>query len=117
METRRTLFDKLDSFGIPYTVKQKLFNKMNIFTFESNCLEDETFMDTEKATWIGKHLPASVSMSSNLMQEPSFPCDPNPCDLVSVSIDALEKLATQEEAQMKMNFLQTETAKTDLHVS
>ena len=39
-----------------------------------------------------------------------FLCNLNPRDLVSSSIDALESLATQSKAQMKMNFFQMETA-------
>ena len=50
-----------------------------------------------------------ISITSNLIQEPTFLCDPNPLDLVSSFIDALEKLATRSETQMKMNFLWFET--------
>ena len=48
--------------------------------------------------------PISVSISSNLIQEPIFLCNPNPCDSVSSFIDALENVATQSKAQMKLNF-------------
>ena len=93
-----TLFDKLQSFGIPYTDNEKLFSNLAIFDFESICVEDESFKDTETTTWIGKHIPISVSIPSNLIQEPIFLCDPTPRDLVLSSIDALENLATQNTA-------------------
>ena len=91
-ERRETLFDNLDSFGIPYTDNQKLCNNMAIFDFESICAEDEDFKDTETAKWNIEHIPIALSISSNLIQEPIFRCDPNPRDLVSSFIDALENL-------------------------
>ena len=92
---REKLFDKTDSFRIPYTDNQQLFTKMAIFDFESVCAEDEVFKDTETTTWTGKHVPFSVSISSNSIQEPIFLCDPNPRDMVSSIIDASVKLFTQ----------------------
>ena len=41
---------------------------------------------------------------------PIFLCNPNPRDLVESFIDAVESLATQNEAQMKLKFLEVETA-------
>ena len=83
---------------------------MAIFDSESISVEDERFEVTETTTSFGKHIPTTVSISCSLIQEPIFPCDPNPRDLVSSFIDALENLATQSKAQMKINFLQIETA-------
>ena len=45
------------------------------------------------------------------MQKPIFLCKPNPLDLVSSFNDALENLPMKQKAEMKMNFLQFETAK------
>ena len=113
-QLRETLFDKLDSFGIPYTSNQKLFNKLIFFDFELLCVEVENFRDTETTTWIGKHVPISVSISPNLIQEPISLCDPIPLDLVSSFNDTLEILATQSKALNKMNFFQIKTAKNRL---
>ena len=41
---------------------------------------------------------------------PKFLCNSNPRDLVESFIDAVEGLATQSKAQMKLNFLEVETA-------
>ena len=109
-QLRETLFDKLDSFDIQYTDDQKLFTNLAVFDFESICIPDEKFENTETTTWIGKHVPITVSISSNLIGEPLFLCNSNPCDLVESFIDALEGLATQSKAQMKLNFLEIETA-------
>ena len=41
---------------------------------------------------------------------PIFPCNSDPHDLVESFIDAVKGLATQSKAQMKLNFLDVETA-------
>ena len=107
---RETLFDKLDSFDIQYTDDRKIFTNLAVFDFESICIPEEKIKNTEATTWIGKHVPISVSVSSNLIAEPIFLCNSNPQDLVESFIDAVEGLATQSKAQMKLKFLEIETA-------
>ena len=109
-QLRETLFDKLDSFDIRYTDEQKLFINLAVFDCESNCIPEEKFKNTETTTWIGKHVPISVSISSNLIAMPIFPFNSNQRDLVESFIDAVEGIATQSEAQMKLNFLEVDTA-------
>ena len=87
---RETLFDKLDSFDIQYTDDRKLFNNLAVFDFESICIPEEKLKNTETTTWIGKHVPISVSISSNLIATPKFLCNSNPRDLVESFIDAVE---------------------------
>ena len=108
-QLRETLFDKLDSFGIQYKDDQKLFTNLAVFNFESNCIPEEKFKNTKTTTWIGKLVPISVSISSNLITKPIFLCNSNPRDLVESFIDAVESLATQSKAQMKFKFLEIET--------
>ena len=108
-QIRETLFDKLASFGIKYTSEQKLFKNLAIFDFESICVEEETFRDTITTTWIGKHVPISVSISSNLVEEPIFLCNSDPHHLVASFIGVLENLASQSKAKMKNLFLDIET--------
>ena len=86
-----TLFDEFDSFGIPYKNSQKLFDNMTILIL------NQEFKDTETKTSVGKHTPISISTSSNLIHEPFFLGDPNPRELVSSSIDALDNLSTRGE--------------------
>ena len=109
-QLRKTLFDNLDSFDIQYTDDQKLFGNLAVFEFESICIPEEKFKSTETTTWIGKHVPISVSISSNLIATPIFLCNSNPLDVVESFIDAVEGLATQSQAQMKLKFLELETA-------
>ena len=104
-QPRETLFDNLDSFNIPYSDDQKLFDNMAIFHFESICVQEDKFRDTDTATWIGKHVPISVSISSNLSEQPIFLCDSNPGALVESFVDALDGLATQSKARIEPKFL------------
>ena len=109
-QLRETLFDKLDFFSIPYTKEQQLFKNLAVFDFESICVREEQFKDTETTQWIGKHVPISVSISSNLIETPIFLCNSNPRDLVESFVVALESLAAQSKAQMKLQFLDIETS-------
>ena len=100
-QLRETLYEKLDSFNIPYRKDQKLFKNLSVFHFESTCDKGETYKETETTKWIGKHVPISVSISSNLIPEPIFLCNSDPRHLVSSFISAPEGLATQSKAQIK----------------
>ena len=108
-QIRETLFDKLDSFGINYTSEQTLFKTLATFDFESFCVQEETFRDTITTGWIGKRVPISVSISLNLVEEPSFLCNYDPHHLVASFIGVLEILASQSKAKMKNLFLDIET--------
>ena len=108
-QIRETLFEKLDSFSIKYTSEQKLFKHLSIFDFESICVQEEAFSDTNTTSWIGKHVPISVSISSNLVEEPIFLCNSDLHHLVVSFIGALENLAFQSKAKMKNLFLDIKT--------
>ena len=100
-QIRETLFDKLDSFGIKYTSQQKRFRNLAKFDFESICFQEESLKDTKTTTWIGKPVPISITISSNLVEEAIFFYDSDPHHLVSSFIGTLEGLALQKIAQMK----------------
>ena len=53
----------LDYFNIPYTEDQKLFENLAVFNFESICVKEEKFKETETTKWTGKHVPLPVSIS------------------------------------------------------
>ena len=108
-QIRETLFDKLDSFGIKNTNDQNLFKNLAIFDFESICVQEETIRDTNTTTWIGKHVPKLVSISSNLVEEPVLLCNSDLHHIVASFIGALEILASQSKAKMKNLFPDIET--------
>ena len=89
---------------------QKLFYNLAVFDFESICIPEEELKNTKTTTWIGKHVPISVSISSNLIAEPLFLCNSNRRDLVESFIDTVEGLVTKSKTQMKLKFLEVETA-------
>ena len=109
-QLRETLFDKVDSFVIQYTDHQKLFNNLAVFDFDSIRIPEQKFKDTETTTWIGKHVPISVSISSNLIAMPFFLCNSKPRDLIESFFDAVEGSATKIKAHMKLKFLEKEIA-------
>ena len=83
---------------------------MAIVGFESICVQEDMFPDTETSTWIGKRAPISVSVSSNLIEQSIFLCSSNPKALVESFVDALDGLATQSKTQKKLNSLEIETS-------
>ena len=108
-QLRETLFEMLDSFNNPFREDQRLFRNLAIFDFAYVCVKEETYKETETTKWIGKHVPISVWISSNLIREPIF-CNLDSWHLVSSFISALAGLATQCKAQMKLKFIEVETA-------
>ena len=108
-QIRETLFDKLDSFSIKYTSEQKLSKNLAIIDFESVCVQEETFRDTTTTTWIKKHVPISVSISSNLVEEPIFLCNSDPHHLVASFTGVFKNLASQSKAKLKNLFLDIKT--------
>ena len=78
-------------------------------------MQEDKCRDTETTTWIDKHVPMSPSLSSNLIEQPIFLRNSSPRALVESFVDALDGLATQSKAQMKLKLLKIETsAKTKL---
>ena len=94
-QIRKTLFDKIDCFVIEKTRYQKLFKNLAKSDFESISVQKESFKDTKTTTWIGKHVPLSLSISLNHVHEPIFPCNSEPHHLVASFIRALERLTSQ----------------------
>ena len=91
----------MDSFGIEYTNEQTLFKNLAIFDFESICVQEESFKDTVITKWTGKHIPISVSISSNAVKEPIFLCNSDPHHLDTSFNGALANLALQCKAIVK----------------
>ena len=108
-QIRQTVFDKLDSFGIEYTIEQKLSKNFAIFDFESSCAPEKTLRDTNTIFWIGKQVPISASISSKLAEEPIFLCNSDVLHLVASFIGSLENLASQSKAKKKNFFPDIET--------
>ena len=74
------------------------------FDFESICVPTEELKDTNTTTWIGKHEPITVSISSNLIEEPVFLCDKDPKNLIVSFVGALAELANKSKTEMQTKF-------------
>ena len=59
-QLRGKLYEKLDSFNIPYREDQQMFKNSAVFDFESICVKEETYKKTETTKWIGKPVPISI---------------------------------------------------------
>ena len=77
--------------------------------FESLCVQEESFTDTDTTKSIRKHIPILVSISSNLVKEPVFLCNSDPHHLVTSFIGALQNLAPPSEAKMESLFFDIKT--------
>ena len=110
---RETIFEKLDGFNIPYTEDQKLFSNVAVFDFESICVPTEELKATETTTWIGKHVPIFVSISSNLQDAPIFLCEKDPELLIIAFVSSLELLAEKSKLQMRTKFQDIENTVND----
>ena len=108
-QSRATLFDKLDSFGIEYTNEQTFFKNLAKFDSESICVHEESFKDTDKTKWNGKRFPISVSISSNLVKEPFFLCNSDPQQFVTSFIGDLENSALHSKTIMNSLFSDFQT--------
>ena len=108
-QTQELLADKLDSFGIEYTNEQTLFKNLANFDFESICVQEESFKDTDTTKWVGKHIPISVPISSNHVREPISLYNSYLHHLVTSFIGALENLALQSKSIMKSLFFDIKT--------
>ena len=77
-QLRETLFDKLRAVEIAVAEGDTLFNIFAVFDFEPNCVKNCKLVDTETTFCVVKHEPISVSITSYLLEEPLFICDPEP---------------------------------------
>ena len=110
---RETIFEKLDGFNILYTEDQKLFSNVAVFDFESICVLTEELKATKTTNWIGKQVPISISISSNLQDGPIFFCEKGPELLIIAFVSSLELLAEKSKLQMRTNFQEIENTVND----
>ena len=105
---RETLFEKLDNFSITYPEDYALFRNFVVFDFEAICVQSVEANNTLTTSWIGTHVPVSVSISSNLLDEPVFLCENDPNRLIISFVAQLETLAAKNKADLRPNFLAAE---------
>ena len=104
------MFENLEGFSLPISEDNKLFNNLAIFDFESICVRTEELKETQTTTWIGKHVPISVSISSNLIDEPIFLYKKDPQTSIIYFVGKLELLAEKSRLEMRTKFQDIEVA-------
>ena len=105
---RETLFEKLDNFSITYPEDIALFRNFVVFDFEAICVQSVEANNTLTTSLIGTHVPVSVSLSSNLLDEPVFLCENDPNRLIITFVAQLETLAAKNKADLRPKFLAVE---------
>ena len=91
-QLRETFFDKLRAFDIEFAEEKTLFNNFVVFDLESICVYDTSLFDAEATTWLGKHEPVTLNVTSNLFQEHISIHDPEPHLIVSTFVTILKIL-------------------------
>ena len=94
----------MDGFILPYTED---------FDFELICVPTEELKATETTFWIGKHVPISISISSNLQDAPTFLGEKDPELLIKAFVSSLEFLAEKSNLQMRTKFQEIENTVND----
>ena len=103
-ELRQTLFEKLEEFSLPVSEHDKLFNNLAVLDFESICVPTEELKETQTTTWIGNHIPISVSISSNMMiDELIFLYNKDPRNLIIDFETNFELLVEQNKLKMRIS--------------
>ena len=104
------MFENLEGFNLPVSEDNKLFNNLTIFNFESICVPTEELKDKQTTTWIGKHVPISVFISSTLIDEPIFLYNKDQQNLIIDFVTNLELLAEQSKLEMRKKLQKVEVA-------
>ena len=98
---RETLFEKLDNFSIAYPECYTLLRNFVVFDFEAICVQSVEANNTMTTSWIGTHVLVSVSISSNLLDEPVFLCENDTNRLIISFVAQLETLAAKNKADLR----------------
>ena len=89
----QSVFEKIVDFKIFVPDDMKLFKILVIFVFESINLQNNSLQDTEATKCVGRHIPVSVPITSNLLGEPIFLCNEKPLTLIREFLQELQSLA------------------------
>ena len=105
---RETLFEKLDNLSIAYPEDFTLFRNFVVFDFEAICVQSVEANNTVTTSRIGTQVPVSVSICSNLLDEPVFFCENDPNHLIISFVAQLETLAAKNKPDLRPKFLAVE---------
>ena len=109
-QLRKTVLDKLNSFNNPYGDKHKLFNNVELVHFESICVQEVKFRDSDTTYSFGKHVLILFTIFVQFDWTTNLFMQFQPVALFESFVDALDGLATWSKAQMTLNVLEIETS-------
>ena len=98
----------MEGFNITVSKDNTLFNNLVSFDFESICVPSDELKATQTTTWIGKHVPISVSISSNLIDELFFPYHKDAEKRIINFVIKLELLVEKSKLEMRTKFQDVE---------
>ena len=102
---RETIFDELDDINIHVDENRRLFKNLAVFDFEAIAVPLKSdSSNQENTTWIARHVPISVAISSNLYQEPIFLCSSDPKELIRQFVTDLQKFSEKSATQYRQLF-------------
>ena len=78
-----------------------LFKNMFVSDFESITVHHHCLNHTDSKNFVGKHVPKSVSIPSNIISEPIFICDINPGWLVSKFLPEVPALSERSSMELR----------------
>lgn len=100
----KTVFDKLEEYGIDVPRKERIFPWFVVYDFEAMLVPilDE---GTEKLTWTAKHVPISVSICSNVddLTDPRCLVDPDIDSLVGFMFEYMQSIASRGNELARKN--------------
>ena len=96
-----TIFDRLDDVKNNVTQELRFFSHLIVFDFESITVPDNTLRNTDLTSWIGRHVPISVSIASNLLKDPIFICNEDPYQLIRDFVSSLTDIAEKSTLIMR----------------
>ena len=96
----RTIFEQLEEEGIVVPEQSRYYPFMAVFDFEAICRASDDINDTECISFIGKHVPISVSIANNLEKETRFIVNKHPHILIKEFVESLEQIAVKSKIHM-----------------
>ena len=77
-QLKETVFERLEDIRILVDNEVRLFTNFVVFDFESITVADNTLKNSDSTTWIGRHVPISVSISYSFGSGVIFLCNSDP---------------------------------------
>ena len=103
--TPKTIFDKLDEFGIEVPRHKRLYKWFLVYDFEAMLVPIQG-EGSDKLAWTAKHVPISVSIASNVDDYTNPHCivDPNIDALVKSMVDYMQEVSKKGEELARHKF-------------